>query len=191
MTVRQKLYLAGPEVFFPHAAEIGAAKQTLCADYDFIGLYPLDGARDAVATAERLDEAIYRANVAMIHSADAGVFNLSPFHGPSADAGTVFELGLMTGLGKPCFAYTNVGGSLLARVQRDGRARFDEARRTWVDHAGNAIEDFGGFDNLMIVHALAGQRSDRFVSPADDETRSSDDLSGFIECLERLRRYFG
>jgi len=72
-----KVYLAGPEVFLPDAAEIGRCKKALCERYNCIGLYPR-----------------------MIRSADFGIANLTPFRGPS-DVGTVFELGMLLGLGKP------------------------------------------------------------------------------------------
>ena len=35
-------------------------------------------------------------------AADAIIANLTPFRGPSADAGTVYELGYMAGRGKFC-----------------------------------------------------------------------------------------
>ena len=40
-------------------------------------------------------------------AADAIIANLTPFRGPSADAGTVYELGYMAGRGKLCLAYSN------------------------------------------------------------------------------------
>jgi nucleoside 2-deoxyribosyltransferase len=191
------LYLAGPEVFLPDARGLGRRKQALCAAYGFHGLYPLDNELSETADA-RLDQLIYRANVAMIHAADAGIFNLSPFRGPSADAGTVFELGLMVGLDKPCFAYTNDARSLLARMQALGAAMQDPATGLWVDPSGHWIEDFGNSDNLMIDAALAQDLSaenekggGRFVRPSASEVLPLDDLSGFTECLTRAARHFG
>jgi len=190
MSIRPKLYLAGPEVFLPAANEIGRCKKALCAKFGFEGLYPLDndiiaGARDA-----RLDRLIYRANLAMIQTAHAGIFNLTPFRGPSADAGTVFELGLMTGLGKPAFAYTNDGGSLLERMQREGAAVSDPATRRWRDRNGAFIEDYGNIDNLMIDGCLTEHGEDRRVQSASDKIAAIDDLSSFIECLKRVHRHF-
>lgn len=161
----------------------------------------------------RLDGLIYRANVTMIHAADAGIFNLSPFRGPSADAGTVFELGLMVGLGKPCFAYTNDARPLLTRMQALGEAIQDPATGLWADLSGHSIEDFGNSDNLMIDMALEdvrekladfsdgghaqnfGSRNEkgggRFVRPSASEVLPLDNLSGFTECLARAARQFG
>ena len=60
----------------------------ICQEFGFEGLFPVDNDFDAEADAA----AIFRANCAQMKRADIGVFNLSPFRGPSADAGTVFEL---------------------------------------------------------------------------------------------------
>ena len=78
------------------------------------GLYPLDN--DIQPAAERADKLIYQANKAMMQRADFGICNLTPFRGASADAGTVFELGLMVGFGKPVFAYTNDASDYVRRV---------------------------------------------------------------------------
>jgi len=59
-------------------------------------------------------------------SRDFGVLNLTPFRGTSADVGTVFELGFLTGLGKSVFAYTNDIADLLYRlsvIPRCGRMK--------------------------------------------------------------------
>src|SRR6202035_2747942 len=95
-----KVYLAGPDVFLPDAVEIGRRKVELCTRHGLTGLYPLDNAIDLAATDASLQ--IFRGNEAMMQSADAIIANLTPFRGPGADAGTVYELGYMAGHGKPC-----------------------------------------------------------------------------------------
>jgi len=89
-----KVYLAGPDVFLPDAIAVGQRKRELCSQYGFEGLFPSDNDVNAAAPGERRDALIYRANEGMIRRADLGIFNLTPFRGPNADAGTVFELGL-------------------------------------------------------------------------------------------------
>lgn len=185
-----KLYLAGPEVFLDGAQEIGRRKQALCTEHGFIGLYPLD--HEVAQTAgERRDRLIYRANVAMIRDADAGIFNLSPFRGPSADPGTVFELGVMIGLGKPCFGYTNDALTLLERMEEQGDAIQDPATGSWVDLVGQHIENFENSDNLMIDAALAEQGEGFFVRPLIGTILPLDDLAGFEACRMRAARHFG
>jgi nucleoside 2-deoxyribosyltransferase len=178
-----KAYLAGPEVFLPDAIVIGQSKKRLCAKYGFEGLYPFDNEAAPDGSGTRLDLLIYRANLATMHEADFGILNLTPFRGPSADVGTVFELGVLVGLGKPVFAYTNDDEDLLARVKRAGAAHFDAATKVWRDSAGMVIENFGNADNLMIDATLAEQRRYvvRHAATGDGRFR---DLTGFEVCLQ-------
>jgi nucleoside 2-deoxyribosyltransferase len=146
-----KIYLAGPDVFLPDAIEIGKRKSALCARYGLTGLYPLDNAVDLAAGDASL--AIFKGNEAMMDAADAIIANLTPFRGPSADAGTVYELGYAAGRGKFCLAYSNDPTAYRDRVARlcdvtvsaDGRL---------IDPEGLTVEDFGWPDNLMMIHAL-------------------------------------
>ena len=114
-----RLYLAGPEVFHRDAVQLGMAKQLLCARFHYQGLYPLDGAAAADKPAD--PRAIYERCVTLMHQADAGIFNLSPFRGPSADVGTVLELGVMAAMGKPVFAYTHAAEDLDRAPAREPR----------------------------------------------------------------------
>lgn len=186
----QKLYLAGPEVFLPDAMDVARRKKELCAAYGFEGLFPLDNEIAEAAAGATVDRLIYRANTAMIRSADVGICNLTPFRGPSADAGTVFELGLLVGLGKPVLGYTNVAEDLLARSKSG--ATFDPSRRTWHDATGMSIEDFGNADNLMIDNALIEDGGFPIVRHPAKADEIFTDLTGFETCLrlaaERRRR---
>jgi nucleoside 2-deoxyribosyltransferase len=145
-----KVYLAGPDVFLPDAVDIGRRKVELCRQHGLTGLYPLDNAIDPAASGASLR--IFRGNQAMMIEADAIIANLTPFRGPGADAGTVYELGYMAGRGKLCLGYSNDPTSYADRVRcftdvhsRDGGL---------VDASGLTVEDFGLTDNLMMIHAL-------------------------------------
>jgi len=186
MAAQRTIYLAGPDVFLPDAIALGQRKKQLCARYGFEGLYPLDetdttGSGPAGVPAARR---IYRACVALLRRADFGIANLTPFRGPSADAGTVYELGMLIGLGKPVFGYTNVATDLRERVQRGDVVSYDAAARSWRDSDGLTVEDFGNADNLMIDEALAEQGHPivRIAAPPADRLR---DLTGFEACLRR------
>lgn len=186
---RPKIYLAGPEVFLPDAMGIGRRKKGICEDFGFEGLFPFDNEpRDSLFD-ERPDLLIYRMNLAMIGEADCGIFNLTPFRGVSADVGSAFELGLLTGLGKPAFAYSNEVDALLDRLKRDGLAAFDKAMGAWVDPFGVTIENFGNADNLMLDACLADQGCP-LVRRRTAEAERFTNLEGFIACLELARRHF-
>jgi nucleoside 2-deoxyribosyltransferase len=182
-----KIYLAGPDVFLPEAIEIGDRKKALCEKHGFIGLFPIDNEVESALPGERIDHLIYRENLAMIRSADLGIFNLTPFRGVSADSGTVFELGVMIGLGKPAFGYSNEDGDLLKRMQQMGLVEF--INNAWRDRNGMRVEDFGNADNLMIdvSVALGGHPIVRHAVPQDQRYR---DLTGFEECLRMAQASF-
>jgi nucleoside 2-deoxyribosyltransferase len=173
-------------VFLPDALELGARKKALCARYGFEGLYPLD---DIAAPASG-DLEIYRACVAMLRRADFGIAHLTPFRGPSADVGTVYELGVLIALGKTVFGYTNVAADLLDRVRQAEPLTRDEAGGAWRDRDGMTVEDFGNADNLMIDAGLAAQGFPivRIDAPPAERYR---DLTGFEICLQRAATHFG
>jgi nucleoside 2-deoxyribosyltransferase len=177
-----RAYLAGPEVFLPEAVAIGRQKKRLCAKYGFEGLYPFDneirGENEDVPT----DILIYRANVEMIAEADFGVLNLTPFRGPHADVGTAFEFGLLTGLNKPVWGYTNDVDDLLTRVKHHDIVTFDPAAKVWRDSSGLSVENFGNAENLMIEAALLEQGHPLFrhATPPAERYR---DFTGFEHCL--------
>jgi len=178
----RKIYLAGPDVFLPDAKAIGARKKELCARYGFVGLYPLDNEIVADAGGARLDLLIYRANEALIRQADLGICNLTPFRGPGADAGTVYELGLLVGLDKPVFAYTNSAADYLDRVRESHALTFDAALKTWRDENNMMVEDFGNADNLMIDSALIDHGCPIVRHRAAPDALFHD-LTGFEACL--------
>ena len=60
----------------------------------------------------------------MMDAADAIIANLTPFRGPGADAGTVYELGYMAGRGKLCLGYSNDPSVYADRVRRFDDGRF-------------------------------------------------------------------
>jgi nucleoside 2-deoxyribosyltransferase len=170
-----KVYLAGPDVFLPDAVEFGRRKVDLCARYGLTGLYPLDNKIDLAAADASLQ--IFRGNEAMMNEADAVIANLTPFRGPGADAGTVYELGYMAGRGKLCLGYSNDPGLYAERVAelktRDGRL---------TDAQGLTVENFDLADNLMMIHALDVHGCPLVVprQPAEDIWH---DLTSFETCV--------
>ena len=163
-----RVYLAGPDVFFPDPTAWAARRRAICAAHGLDGVSPLDPVADAPAWAA-LPEAdrIARRNEAHIRACAAVIANLTPFRGISADPGTVYEVGYARALGRPVFGYTNVA-TLFAERTRAARAD------------GMAVEDFGLHDNLMLDAAVreAGQL---VVVDAGDARWSS--LDAFTRCV--------
>jgi nucleoside 2-deoxyribosyltransferase len=143
-----RIYLAGPEVFLPQAVAIGEAKKALCARHGWEGVFPLDP--PALSPSGPSDwRRIHAANEMLIRGCDALLANLTPFRGVGADPGTVFELGLMRGLGRPVHGYTH--------DPRHHRGRVADAVATdglWRDSAGLEVEDYGLSENLMVEGAI-------------------------------------
>ena len=166
-----RAYLAGPDVFFPDAIEIGEEKKRICARYGFEGVFPLDADFKPLFDIDSPAEQGYKTfdlMVELMDSCDLAIANLTPFRGPSMDVGTAIEMGYMHGCGKPVFGYTNVAADYAGRVTPDGFT----------------VEPFGLVDNLMVegpVHhsGAAVVRAD--VPPGEIYTS----LEGFTRCVKR------
>ena len=134
------MYLAGPDVFAPDADRVFSMLKQHCRNEGLLGLSPFDNEQQPEVAGD-LSKFIYRANCRLIEQCDAVIANLEPFRGPSADVGTVFEMGLARGLGKPVFGYNAPGDDYKDRIgPLSGHRRY-------------RIEDFSLFDNLMVAHA--------------------------------------
>lgn len=146
------IYLAGPDVFRPDAVEYGRKLVSLCAEYGFTGIFPLDASVDAQEPTPSLAERIYEANIASIRSCDAVVANLDFFRGPEPDSGTCFEVGFAVALGKPVVGYLPDEGTFAERI----RTRFPECvAGELVDADGLRLEEFGLPLNLMLANSCS------------------------------------
>jgi nucleoside 2-deoxyribosyltransferase len=133
------IYLAGPDVFRPDAKEYGRIMCQLCKKHGAVGIYPLDSELQEVS-----GQTIYEANRDLIDQSDAVVANLNPFRGPSADAGTIWEVGYACGKSLIVVGYTE-----------EIRTYAERATETTQNQPeGWAIESFGLTDNLMIPCSL-------------------------------------
>ena len=166
-----RAYLAGPDVFFPNAMEIGQAKKDICAQFGFEGVYPLDADFSGLLKLAGPAEWGYKSfdlMVELMDSCDLAIANMTPFCGPSMDVGTAVEIGYMHGRGKPVFGYTNVVAHFEERVQPDGFL----------------VEPFGLIDNCMVegpVHKT-GAIVVRANVPSDQIYTS---LEAFKECASQ------
>lgn len=168
---KMRVYLAGPDVFFPDALEIGEQKKRICAQYGIEGVYPLDAQFDELSDLGSQVEMGYKTfdlMVELMDSCDLVIANLTPFRGPSMDVGTAVEIGYMYGCGKPVFGYTNVIKDYSERVAPDGFL----------------VESFGLVDNLMVegpVHRTGVPVVRVDVPPAEVYTS----LEGFTKCVRQ------
>ena len=185
---RLRVYLAGPEVFFPDAIAQGAEKKRLCAEAGFEGVYPLDNSVDTAGLSpEAIARVISHGNEALMRSADLLVANCTPFRGVSMDAGTAFEIGFMRALGQPVFGYSNVAADYARRVRETPAA----AQAAWDAQTLQAdVENFGLAENLMIAIAVLDSAG-RFVTRAVPDDRRLSDLAAFRECLALARAALG
>lgn len=142
--LKKKIYLAGPEVFFPKAINDSVVdrKKEILASMGMVGVDPLDNQIDFPddASPQEMGFLIYEANKKTMDDCDGAIANLTPFRGPSADAGTVFEVGYMVNQEKPVMGFTMASSDYGKRV--DPEAARDENQME--------IERFGLSDNLMI-----------------------------------------
>ena len=161
------IYLAGPEVFLPEPVAAGEENKALIEElseasdwpFELAGLYPLDNEIDDFKTDIDTGLRIYQANIDLMQKADFIAANMIRFRGPSMDVGTAFEMGYMSGLGKPVFAYYEAEPFYNRKedpgIYNQRVIEFygldDDAM---VDPNGLNIENFQMSDNLMMIGAM-------------------------------------
>jgi nucleoside 2-deoxyribosyltransferase len=177
--VTLRAYLAGPDIFVPHARQWAESKKAVCARHGLLGVSPLDPfdeASDWAALPEWRRIAVR--NEAHIRSCDLLIANLTPFRGPSADVGTVYEIGFMRALGRPVFGYATTATPFPQRTLRFIGRPAGSLR----DAEGMLIEQFGLFDNLMIEAAILASGGMLVLEDIAPEHRWTD-LSVFERCV--------
>jgi nucleoside 2-deoxyribosyltransferase len=156
--VPPRVYLAGPDVFFPQPIQWAARKKSICQRYGLIGVSPLDDLlREPDEWASfHLWRKIAMRNEAHIRNCQGVIANLTPFRGPSADAGTVYEVGFARALGLALFGYATTTEPFLARTLSAIGPDATNHEGAWYDADGLLVEQFGLFDNLMIEGGIIG-----------------------------------
>ncbi|MDM0019273.1 nucleoside 2-deoxyribosyltransferase [Variovorax saccharolyticus] len=153
---RPRIYLAGPDVFFPAHESIFAALKAHCDRLQMTGVAPTDAPLSLQAAANDDDQAqaIYEGNVALIREADGVIANLMSFRGQEPDSGTVFEVGYAVALGKPVVGYGVPEGSYAQRVQAAIPCRLDAAGVVTEAAGGTLVEGLGQPLNLMLARSI-------------------------------------
>ena len=182
-----RAYLAGPDIFLPEARQWAERKKAICARHGLIGVSPLDQLPDQPSDWAALPkwQRIALRNETLIRSCDVMIANLTPFRGPSADVGTVYEVAFMRAIGRPVFGYATTASGFTQRTSDfasgqggtvtgpDGSLR---------DAQGMLIEQFGLFDNLMIEAVILASGGRLVVAEIAVEHRWTD-LAVFERCV--------
>jgi nucleoside 2-deoxyribosyltransferase len=181
----RSIWLAGPEAWLPNSEAQAARQRAMCIESGFTGLTPDPMPPPHDDHSELESRELYAARMARLRQADAGVVNLTPWRGPSADAGAAFEAGVLAGLGRPIFAYLNVPDESQAeyvdRVESFVGAQRDESG-VWRDGDGCVVEDYGLPETVM----LWAEARRLFVIITNDVLH---DLTGLELCLDALALY--
>ena len=186
MSTMPRVYLAGPDVFLPAAEAWLEQKKAICARHGLLGISPLEALANEPDAWSGLPEwhVIGLRNEAHLTAADAVIANLTPFRGPSADVGTVFEIGFMRALGRPVYGYATTSRLFTERTLDAIGASAGPQNGPERDAEGLLVERFGQFDNLMIavgIHASGGELITGEL-PFDQRWK---DLSVFEHCVTR------
>ncbi len=190
-----RIYLAGPQVFLRDPFAVAEAKKSLCRQYGFEGVFPMDQEveLDGLSPEEQARK-IFETNVSLMDGCDMIIADMTPFRGESMDVGTAFEMGYMYSQGKPIFGYSNNpdvfadrSAKLEILTKRPGESGVLE------DHNQMRIEGFGKLvDNLMCGCCLKLPPvllpSQIFVGLSGDELYL--DLTAFEQCLCNVRKFF-
>lgn len=133
---RNGVYLAGPDIFLPNFDKHFDQKKRLLDEIGLKGVAPTDSQLDFEEMQKwafkngnnpKMRQEIYKNDIKLINSSCIGVFNLTSFHGATADSGSIFEMGYMTGkdykLNRELkiFAYSNNSKNLNERIEEWGR----------------------------------------------------------------------
>lgn len=173
-----KVYLAGPEVFERNPEIRAQELKEICKKHGVEGIFPLD----AVVPCEILGSPehghlISHANEDLIYGCEGVLANLTPFRGPSADAGTIYEVGFACALKKTVVGYTFSNEDFYTRTLRHVGPTTRRADGSQEDTNQMLIESFGLMDNLMIPAGI--KRSGGVVLNSKDEKESD------LEFIER------
>ena len=155
-----KIYLAGPEEFFPAPQKEGQRLKNICANHGFEGVFPLDGevGMEGLAGWE-IAEAIFDANIQKIDECSAVIANMTPFRGPGMDGGTAFEIGYAYSEGKLIVGWSSDDRDYIDRVRVYFGGKLQQSDR-WRDPQGLEVTDFELPDNLMMSSAVINVDTD-------------------------------
>jgi len=184
-----RIYLAGPDVFCRKPLAVGARKKAICERFDLIGIYPMDH----IVLSENMSpteqgRSISAMSERWMHYCDAMIVNLTPFHGPSMDVGSAYEVGFMRALGKPVFAYSNDDRLFTERIAAFFDNQLSQRDDGSVEDPHHMeLENFALIDNLMIDGGIISSGGIIHCQATEDAVRFSC-LSAFEQCVEKASK---
>lgn len=159
LTGKPRLYLAGPDVFRADALEHAEELKGVCEEHGLVGVSPSDVTlrRQEGQTGRDFAARVRRSNIALLHSCDGILANVTPFRGPNVDDGTAWEMGYAVGQGKPAFPYVVSGqGSSTYLRKCSSLLSLDHDGTACRDRQKMAVEDFDLPANLMLFDERFG-----------------------------------
>ena len=181
----ETVFLAGPDLWFPDAADLIERKRAMCQAAGLAAVSRRDTPLVETEPSEAMAREIYAGVLERLRGADAVIANLTPWRGPGADSGTAFEAGFAAALGKPVLAYLNV----LEADEAEYRGRVEavlgaapDATGRWRDGEDCEVEDFALPETLM----LWAEARRFFVIVTPDPFG---DVTGLELCLDALKLY--
>ncbi len=166
-----RVYLSGPDIFHPKAKDIDTNKKAICDRYGLEAVSQLDIGDGRVFSGDAANTLeIFTQTRALIESCDLLVANISPFRGPSLEAGTALEIGIMLGLAKPVIGYSlnsDTYAERLMRLHDIFELPLNESGDVLEAPDGLLVEDFGLAEGGLISGAVQSGKipiSDDFES---------------------------
>lgn len=149
----KKVYLAGFEVFYPNALEIGEQLKSICEKHGLIGIFPKDNVvdRSKHRTKREIANEVFQANISFIQEADIVVANLNSFRGVEPDSGTCFEVGYACALGKKLYGYVDDERKVWEKVASHFGGVTHQENGTITDKNNMTVENLELPLNLMLA----------------------------------------
>jgi nucleoside 2-deoxyribosyltransferase len=179
------VYLSGPGRWAPEGQAVIARQRQLCEAAGVAVKGPGEAQLTEQDGSEAMVRELYAMALASLREADAVIADLTPWRGPSAHPTAIFETGFASAIGKPVFAYLNIGDEDDAEyAERVGATVGVEVGEDGVlrDADGALVEDFGLPESLML---WAEARRFFCVVTADP----FGDVTGVELCLKAMKAY--
>ncbi len=148
MNPRPRIYLAGPDIFYPNAEALYARLKQLCEEAGLVGLAPPDGMAFPIELTHECAAKIRLHDLRHLQNCEGVLANVSPYLGLEPDSGTAYEMGYAAALGLPVIGYTFDGLLTHERAARAGRPIGPDGREA---QEGLLLENFGLVANLMLA----------------------------------------